>query len=174
MNLAKELYRNRVRRKSWRLILLVVAFVGVVFAGHAEEHPYQVRFGSLEISAEGARRYVFRWEQQEEVFEVSLEAILKASGSKTPGLPNLQEVGFRVASGKIYKYGNLAPDVFVRKFAAELSGEIADALVFKGLLEEDLILKLQGPTRVCRVDVVSDGVKRVLWKNIPEEPIKPK
>lgn len=132
--------------------------------------PYKVRFGTLEINDDAKRRYVFRSGESEEVFDLSSESILRSSATKFPGLPDLNEIGFRTQSGKFFKYGNLAKEVFVMKFVQEHAEEIGEALIFKGLLDEDLEIKLKGKTLVCRVDMrVNDDLIRVLWKNLPEK-----
>jgi hypothetical protein len=99
-----------------------------------------------------------------------VKAFLSGGGVEFPGLPDLKERGVKSASGKVFKYDGLPPDVFFRRFMEKHPGETITALVFEGYLDQDVELKLSGRTPVCRVDIAEDnGKTTTLWRNMPTQ-----
>lgn len=142
---------------------------GLMPGAEPVKSPYLVRFGTIEVNPEAARRYVFRSEGVEEVYDVSLKTFMSRGGFSKIGLPDLKEIGFKTASGKVFKYGDTPPDVFVRDFAAKHPDETLEVLMFDGYLDGVLELKLNGATPVCRVDINENSGRTVLWKNMPRQ-----
>ncbi|TDU71182.1 hypothetical protein EI77_02304 [Prosthecobacter fusiformis] len=137
------------------------------------KNPYQVRFGTLELTSDIKRRYVFKYGSMEEAFD--LTDIVARSGRDFPGLPNLKEIGFRTEGGEVYKYGNLSKQLYLEKFIKDNPGgnNKPKSWIFSGLLDEDLEIRLEGQTPVCRVDIQNGGGIITLWENLPNQPVVP-
>lgn len=159
-----------------KLVYMVIC--GILILSNSLEHasgaepvksPFLVRFGTIEVNPDATRRYVFRSEGAEEVFDVSLKTFMGSSGFRMIGLPDLKEIGFKTTSGKVFKYGDTPPDVFLRDFLAKHPKETLDAMLFDGYLDGVLELKLNESTPVCRVDIKESSGHTVLWKNMPQK-----
>lgn len=148
-------------------VMTLLLFTGGVLSDEPRHTSFRVRIGTLVVNDDFKRRYVFQWDESEEVFDLSTETILRSAGVKFPGLSDLELVGFRAKSGELFKYGKISIYDLVKKIELEHPNVGLEALVFQGELEEDLELKLKGKTPVCRVDLRIEGKDVTLWKNLP-------
>lgn len=149
----------------------------IFVCGHSElvasdqVESFNVRIGTLEYNAKASRKYVFRWDNHEQVFDLSLQGLGYASGKNAPGLTDLKDFGFKTKSGLICEFGEFSLEQAVENFVKLHPNEEASALLFVGVTGEVLELKLQGSTPVCRIDLKIKGNSIALWKNLPESPV---
>ena len=163
---------NLVHMPKVTFLVLSLSFLfGVCNAPSADpvKNPYRVRFGTLEVTDDVDRRYIFRSGSEEEVFSVNFMKIVGGAGDVTLGLPDLIEVGFKLDSGEIIKYPKLDRDLMLEKYFKEHPDAVVESLIFDGYLDEDLEVKGKGLTPVCRVEIEEGGSTINLWKNMPSE-----
>ena len=121
-----------------------------------------VRFGTLEFAPDSGERCVFRADGSEETFSLMTKT---DSSDRLESLPNLEEIGFRTKSGSQFEYGEESKGAYLVEFAKDHPNEIVEARIYQGLLTEPLELKLNGRTRVCRVDCRNS---LTVWRNMPQ------
>ena len=133
-----------------------------------------LQLGSIEPKTDGSRGWVFKWNGEEEVYDMAA----KLGSSRGPGLggglvPGLREIGIQMKSGLVCEYGNQRPDLAMKKFIKENPGEVGDSVIFENSIGERLVLSMKQPTSICRVDVVIDSRNLWIWKLIPNKPVRP-
>lgn len=134
---------------------------------------YRVRLGTLEIQDAPERRFLFHGdENDDEIFEGSVKPAEKTALTNFLKVSGLKEIGVKTVSGKIFKYEDLAPEVFLQEFPTEHTDETIEALILNGKYDENLVIPLKGSVRVCRLDLSYQrkDERRALWKNLPEVP----
>ena len=149
-------------------VLLGLLLVATCEGGDTLVQSFRVQLGTLEMKRNPGLSFVFRVGGAEEVFDASPKAILGASGIEFPGLPDSKEVGIRVASKRVFEYGELDKLRFAERFLAEHPQETVEAIVFMGPTGQRFELKLKGQTLVYRVDLKIEGRDVTLWSNAPE------
>lgn len=160
-----------ISHKTIRMSVLIGVLFIIALDTNADERiqSFTMKMGIIEYNPEASRRYVFKWDGHEEAFDVSLQAVLGSSGKKPPGLPDLRYVGFQTKRGLVCEFGNLSIEQEYENFMKSHPNEEVFALLFEGITGEKLMVKVQSPTAVCRVDLKTPNDDITLWKNLPEK-----
>ncbi len=147
---------------------LALALLPTVLQAQERSMPLlnKVRVGTLEINDDYTRRYVFRWDGAEEVFDMSPMHLLKSKAIQFPGLPNLELVGVRTKSGRTLYSGPMPFTTFAIQFSESHPNEEMVAFVFRGLLDKELIVQRGQRTPVCRIEVANAYETETLWANV--------
>lgn len=134
---------------------------------------FTVKAGTLEITPEVERRYIFRYNGKEEVFDCRMEAIFDAL-ARNKAVVELKFVGIIASDGNEYFSINENEFNFLTKFKVNHPKLSVNEYIFKGLTDQRVMLLANGRTPIYRVEFMIDSRLVVLWSNIPKDALPAK
>lgn len=126
---------------------------------------FEITQGTLEITSDLKRLYIFRSEGKEEAYDCTMEGQLKSDLLKNMGSIDLEEIGFCSSSGAEFTYERQNKTSSLEKFKKDHPTEKIEFYVFKGVTGKKLEIKVSEETSVYRVQLVISGKNITLWSN---------